>query len=115
MAKLADTGHPRFANPEVTTDTGKNQRAANQLHMLYKTCIRNCRQAVRKASHIIAAAPGTRDQIVQLLDADEQVEMNAFFTKLKAMANDLRETNTPNLSEAVVTPQTDVAAKKAAE
>lgn len=114
MAKLADTDTPRFPNPEVTTDAGKNQRAANQLHGLMKMCIRQCRRSVRRASGMLAQAPGDRDTVIGLLDASQQVEMNAFLKKLKALANDLRETDTPSLSEAVVTPQTDRNSKNVA-
>ena len=114
MPRLTDQASPRFPNPEVTTDVGKNQRAANQLHSLIKQTIKSNRSALRRAANIIARAPGDRDAILALFSPSEQIELEAFFRKSKALANDLRETDTPALSEATQEDRSDRRARRRA-
>jgi len=114
MTRLIDKDSPRFDTPNITIDEGKNQRACNQLHTLMKQCILQSRQALRRASNIIERAPGTRDELVAMFDSSEQIELNAFFKKAKSLGNDLRGENTPALSEALRTPQSDRRSKREA-
>lgn len=114
MPRLTDQASPRFPNPESTTDAGKNQRAANRLHSLVKQTIKDNRSALRRAANIIARAPGTRDEILDLFEQSERIELEAFFKKSKAIANDLRETDTPPLSEATQEDRSDRRARRRA-
>lgn len=107
MTKLIDKESPRFPDINPSTDEGKNQRAANQLHAILRDCVMRNRQALRRASNIINRAPGTRDELFALFDASEQIELNAFFKKLKSLSNDLRGADTPALSEALTAPVSD--------